>query len=175
MARHENFDIFNTDYWCLIDEIETDIKIGKLKKNQESMDDSELLEKFIDEFSLERNVEIFYTDGSKQENRNSVGVRIMKEESDMGYKVSINNKCLIYTAEALAIEKVLGLILERQMSRDILILTDSMSVVKKLKDLMRMKMNLYLLLKREFMITGISGKRREIERKIIEKTEEKIE
>lgn len=40
----------------------------------------------------------------------------------------------IYTTEALAIEKVLGLVLERQMSRDILILTNSMSLVKKLKD-----------------------------------------
>lgn len=58
----------------------------------------------------------------------------MKEESDIAYKMSINNKCSIYTAEALAIEKVLGLVLERQMNSDILILTDSMSVVKKLKD-----------------------------------------
>lgn len=38
-----------------------------------------------------------------------------------------------------------------------------------------MKMNLYLVLKREFMTTGINRKRREMERKIIEKTEEKIE
>lgn len=133
MARYENFDIFNTDYWCLVDNIETDIKIGKLKEKQKSMDDSELLEKFIDGFSLEKNVEIFYTDGSKMENRNSVGVGIVKEESDMGYKMSINNKCSIYTAEVLAIENVLGLVLERQTNRDILILTDSMSVVKKLK------------------------------------------
>lgn len=134
MARHENFDVFNTDYWCIIDEIEADVKIGNCKKNQENMEDSELLGKFIDEFRLEKNVEIFYTDGSKQENRNSVGVGIVKEESDMGYKMSINNKCSIYTAEALAIEKVLGLVLETQESRDILILSDSMSVVKKLKD-----------------------------------------
>lgn len=94
MARQENFEIFSTDYWCLIDKIETDVKIRARKKNQESMENWELLE-FINEFNLERNVEIFYTDGSKQENKNSVGVGIVKEDSDMGYKISINNKCSI--------------------------------------------------------------------------------
>lgn len=109
-------------------------KVGTSKKKRGNITDGELLEIFINKFNLENNVEIFYTDGSKQEDRNSVGIGIVKEDSDTGYQISINNKCSIYTAEAIAIEKILGMAIEKQMSKDILILSDSMSVVKKLSD-----------------------------------------
>lgn len=147
MARYENFEVFNIDYWCLIDDIETDVVIGNLKKNQGKMADNEVIGKFIEKYELGRNIEIYYTDESKQENKNSVGIGIVKEESDMGYQMSINDKCSIYTAEALAIEKVLGMILEGQTEDEILILTDSLNVVKKIKD---KKFNAY---ENEFIIS----------------------
>ena len=41
MSRYDNFDIFNIDYWCLIEEIETDVEIGESMKHQERIDSNE--------------------------------------------------------------------------------------------------------------------------------------
>lgn len=95
MTRYDSYEIFDINYWCLIDVIETDIEVGTLKKKRGNITDGELLEIFINKFNLENNVEIFYTDGSKQEDRNSVGIRIVKEDSDTGYQISINNKFIL--------------------------------------------------------------------------------
>jgi len=90
MTRYDNFEVF--DYWYLIDEVETDIEVGALKKKQENIGDGELLGIFINKFNLEDEVEVFYTGGSIQENKDSAGIGIVKEDSDIGYQISINNK-----------------------------------------------------------------------------------
>lgn len=65
MTRYDNYELFDTNYWYLIDEIKTDIEVEKIKKKHENIADGELLEMFINKFNLENNVEIFYIDGSK--------------------------------------------------------------------------------------------------------------
>lgn len=46
-----------------------------------------------------------FMDGSFQEKNRSTGVRIVSDESDIAYYMSIDKRCSIYTVEALAIEK----------------------------------------------------------------------
>lgn len=61
-----------------------------------------------------------YTDGLIMENRKNVGIGIAMEDSDVGYKLSINNKCSIFTAKALAIEKAIGYAQENGTNTDVL-------------------------------------------------------
>lgn len=62
------------------------------------------------------------------------------EDFEIGYKMSINNKCSIFTAEAIAIEIAIGLIQDRNKRVDVLILTDSQSICKAL---MNNNLNIY--------------------------------
>lgn len=45
-------------------------------------------------------------------------------------QISIDKRCSIYAAEAVAIEKAIGVVQEMKIERDVLILTDSQSVIK---------------------------------------------
>lgn len=125
--------IYNNNYWILTKKLDIEIEIGRERK-EKVIKDEELLRKFQVKYDLEDNYAITYTNGSVMENRKSVGIGIAMEDSDIGYKLSVNSKCSIFTAEALAIEKAIGYAQENGTNTDVLILTDSMSVCKALEN-----------------------------------------
>lgn len=98
------------------------------------MTDSVLIQKYIDKYKLSAETQIYYTDGSKMENGESTGIGIVDQELEEGYQSSINPKCSIYTAELLGIEMALGLVLDKRVTEDILILTDSRSACETVKN-----------------------------------------
>lgn len=64
----------------------------------------------------------------------STGVGIVRQELENGYQISINKKCSVFTAELLEIEMALGLVLDEGVTEDVLILTDSKSACKAIKN-----------------------------------------
>lgn len=133
IETHKVWEIYNYDYQDLIKEIYIDIEIGKERKEIE-INDTELLEKYKEKFKLDNDYVIIYTDGLVTKTRINTGIGIAMEDSDIGYKISINKKCSIFTAEVIAIEKALGYAQEQIENKDILILTDSQSVCKAIKN-----------------------------------------
>ncbi|XP_036138908.1 uncharacterized protein LOC118644438 [Monomorium pharaonis] len=127
------YEIYCTKYEALTSKINIEIEIGKQRKDNK-ITDKELVEKYECKYELEKDYEIIYTDGSKQENRISVGIGIVVEERDEAYKVSIDNRCSIYTAEAIGIEMAVGWLIDNRIVRDTLILTDSKSVCEALEN-----------------------------------------
>ncbi|XP_076678213.1 uncharacterized protein LOC143374168 [Andrena cerasifolii] len=77
-----------------------------------------------------------YTDGSKMKDANSNGVGIVIAERNDGNIIwqdrgfGINKNATIYTTEAIAIEKAIEYANEEWREKDVLILTDSMCVIK---------------------------------------------
>lgn len=74
-----------------------------------------------------------FIDGSKQ-NRISTGVEIVVHGEEIGYSMSIDLHCPVFTAELMVIEKALVYALDNYWTKDLLILTDSQAVVKDVKD-----------------------------------------
>lgn len=110
-----------------------DIDIGKDRIGNKEVEDRELVDNYIEKYDLNKNCEIIYTDESKQEGKENVGIEIVVSP-DKGYSMTIDGSCSIYTAESLAIEKAIGIIEEQNINRDILVLTDSQSVCIDLKN-----------------------------------------
>lgn len=54
----------------------------------------------------------------------------MIEGNETGYSMSIDNRCSVFTAELLAIEKAKGLAIDKEWEKDILILTESQAACK---------------------------------------------
>ncbi|RLU27170.1 hypothetical protein DMN91_000969 [Ooceraea biroi] len=125
------FEVFDSDYWALTNLIRVDTEIGE-EKIKYDWSDGIMLRRFKDKFELEDNYIVIYTDGSKQKEKKSVGVGITREDSDIGYQMSINRNCSIFTAEAVAVEKAIGFLQENGDNKDVLILTDSKSVCESL-------------------------------------------
>lgn len=66
------------------------------------MRDSDLIERFKDKFSLEKNTTVIFIDGSKRKEgkcKSSVGVGIRFEKVGVETMYSLNKKCSIYSAE----------------------------------------------------------------------------
>lgn len=110
-----------------------DIEIGEIRKNKK-MNDVELMEKYRKEYNLEEDYQIIFTDGSVQEGKKSTGVGIVFDEAEIAYTISIDKRCSVYTAEAVAIKKAIGVIQDMNLRKDVLILIDSQSVCKALKN-----------------------------------------
>ena len=115
-----------------------DCKIGKNFKNKPA----ECMNIILNDVKSKLNIHTLlgieiYTDGSKMPNTNANGVGIIIKDnlentwSEIG--ISINNKASIYTTEAVAIEKAINIANAKYRERDVLILTDSMSVLQGLK------------------------------------------
>lgn len=98
------------------------------------MKDEELIKSFKENYKLEEDCDIIYTGGSKQKNNISTGISIVIEGKEIGYSMSIDKRCSIFTAELLAIEKALGIALESGWEKDILILTDSQAACKDIQN-----------------------------------------
>ena len=71
------------------------------------MSDDTIMNKFKNKYNLNQNFQIIFTVGSKKENGKSTGVAIVLDNMETVYTISIYDHCSIYTAEMLAIEKVL--------------------------------------------------------------------
>lgn len=110
-----------------------DIDIGKDRIGNKEVEDRELVDNYIEKYDLNKNCEIIYTDESKQERKENIGIEIVVS-SDKGYNMTIDGSCSIYTAASLAIEKAIGIIEEQNINKDILVLTDSQSVCIDLKN-----------------------------------------
>lgn len=135
MENKENLDIYNISYWIMTNKIRVEIEIGK-ERQKKGCRDGDLLNKFIQKYMNKDYINIIYTDGSKKENSNSVGVAIVQEESDWAYHAGINEKTSIYSAEARVIDMVLDMYSEDcRKHKDLLILTDCLSVCKSLNNI----------------------------------------
>lgn len=83
--------------------------------------------------SIQQEIEI-YTDGSKIPNSNANGIGIIiknnAENTWTEIGISISNKATIYTTEAVAIEKAIQIANTKYREKDVLIITDSLSVLQ---------------------------------------------
>lgn len=66
-----------------------------------------LLECIKLKYDMGANCKTIFTDGSKMEHGKAVGVGVAILDNEIGYYISINNKCSIYTAETLPIYETL--------------------------------------------------------------------
>lgn len=112
--------IYKSDFNAMTETVIVDLEIGKERKLKE-FEDEELLKRFKDKYELKEDFKVIYTDGSFSKETRSTGIGISREDSEIAYKLSINNKCSSYTAEVIAIKKALGMALELGWSNDLLI------------------------------------------------------
>lgn len=116
-------DIYGGNYWAMTNVTMVDLEIGEVRKNKK-MKDEELMDKYREKYKLEDTNQIIFTDGSRQEGKKNTGIGIVLNDTEEAYKISLNKECSIFTAEAIAIEKALGIVQDLRIERDILILTD---------------------------------------------------
>lgn len=114
------YGIYGSNYWTLTNNVKIDLDIGKERKKK-YISDEELLKKYSSKYRLRKGFEIIYTDGSFKNDSRSMGVGIVREDSEIGYNMSINAKCSSYTAELIVIEKALDMAEELEWENDILI------------------------------------------------------
>lgn len=101
-------------------------------KNKGKM--NEIVMKIKQKHQIEEQAWEIYTDGSKGDEKEAVGSAFLIKNTAMGYRMSLNKRCNILTAEACAIAKSLEWAHNRNQNEDILILTDSMSTLKALQN-----------------------------------------
>lgn len=123
------YDLWDKDYWTLTRKVVGDLDIGKEWEHREGRDD-ELEGRFKEKYQMDTDTLVIYTDASKQSTGKSVGVGVIVRSEGVGYKVSLNPKCSVFTGEIVGIEQALRLISDRDTDRDVLILTDSRSSVE---------------------------------------------
>lgn len=127
----ENRGIFDSTYESQTNFINIELDIGE-KRKVENISNYELINMYKTKYELTKDCKIIYTDGSKKED-NSVGIGRVVEDQEIAYTASINKNSSIFTAEAMAIKMALGSMIDLQENKDLLILTDSQSVCKKIK------------------------------------------
>lgn len=139
----EIYELWETDYDILTEEIETDLEVAEIYKNKAEIkekrkieemkykkEDYELIDNFRDKYN-QRNIKFIYTDGSRIEENPSVGAGIVIEEEEDAYYASLPKNSSVYTAEVYAINAALRKIedkLERENKEEeemIIILSDN--------------------------------------------------
>lgn len=134
LKRQDEPGIYGMDYWINTCEIQTDLEIGENCQKKGTLKEEEFIRKFKEKYKLRDNCGIVFTDGSKQTGRISTGVGIVVHGEEIGYSMSIDLHCPVFTAELMVIEKALVYALDNYWTKDLLILTDSQAVVKDVKD-----------------------------------------
>ena len=117
-------------------------KLGRIWKEQEENTDGETLireiKRKMGHDNVDHIVEI-YTDGSKRQNAraNGVGIVIKRSATDPWQErgISISNKATIYTTGAVAIEYAIEMTKEEMLMKDVIIFTDSMSVLQSIRSI----------------------------------------
>lgn len=116
IKRYNKPGVFEYDYWTMIKDMLTDDEIGREKQEKTYLEDNILINKFRKKFDLTDNCRIIYTDGSKRDSDISTGISIIIENEEIGFTMSIDKKCSVFSAELLAIEKILGYVQEQEFS-----------------------------------------------------------
>lgn len=98
------------------------------------MEDEEFIKRFKEKFKMSENCGVIYTDVLRMDGNVSIGIGIVIEE-EIAYDMSIDKECSVFTGELLAVEKALGLVLDNQCNKDVLILSDSQAVIKELQNI----------------------------------------
>lgn len=141
LGENRKFEVFSTDFEIVTTKIEVDLTIGAYRKEKESNDQG-LFDRITTEYSLKKEATIIYTDGSWRKKGKSTGASIVIEEQETAYNISMSKSCSSFTAEAFAIKASLELMIIEadKRSNEIVILTDSKSVLQALSN---NKINVY--------------------------------
>lgn len=126
------YELWDKDYWTLTRKVVGDLDIGKEWEHREGRDEK-LEGLFKEKYQMDTDTIVIYTDASKQRAGKSVGVGVIVRSEGVGYEVSLNPKCSVFTGEIVGIEQALRLIADRDTDRDVLVLTDSRSSVEIIK------------------------------------------
>lgn len=125
--------IYKMKYMQLTEEITVDVQTSKEEiKNKGKM--NEIVMKIKQKHQIEEQAWEICIDGSKREEKEAIGSAFLIRNTAMGYRMSLNKRCNILTAEACAIAKSLEWVHNQNRNDDILILTDSMSTLKALQN-----------------------------------------
>lgn len=116
--------IYKTSYWINTNKVDTEIEIGKERQLTLEMKDDEFIKRLKEKYKLNEACGVIFTDASKIKDNENTRIGIVIAEEETTYSISIDNRCSIFTAELLAVEKALGYILDNEWKRDMLILTD---------------------------------------------------
>lgn len=126
------YEIFETNYWTLTNFLHVAEEAGK--QYEKTQDEEEVIVKIKSKYDINTEVRCIFTDGSKSEEGKATGSAFFDSEESMGYMISLNKKASIFTAEACAVAKSLQWIIEQRLTDNIIILTDSLSVIKNLQN-----------------------------------------
>lgn len=125
------YPIFGDSFWNITNRLKLNVDIGrecaKVTYNQNF-----IVNEFRNKYNLDNNCYIIFTDGSKKSDSQVTGCAFYVYNEETGYRVGLYDKCRVFTAEACAISESLKWCSLRDVREDILILTDSLSVVKAL-------------------------------------------
>lgn len=135
------YGIFLMDYWTVTKELNIDLYTGK--GYIIGLTEVQLLEEVKKTFKIKGRIMTIYTNGyySRSEDSISTGCAFVIPEMEMSYMISLNKDCSSYTAEASAIAKVLQFVKNQEWKNDIIIYTDSLSLL--LKSVKNNKINAY--------------------------------
>ncbi|XP_070511881.1 uncharacterized protein [Cardiocondyla obscurior] len=141
--------IFDMDFWYITLPLNIDLESGKNFDTTSSFNN--ILLKVKNKFSLQNNNYMcIYTDSSRITENPSTGCAFYIEDLQIGFNFSINKFCNIFTAEASAIAVALKWCILKNIDRDIVIFTDSLSVLLAIKNnRIEANKNLYILEIRE--------------------------
>ncbi|KAK0160438.1 hypothetical protein PV328_007848 [Microctonus aethiopoides] len=135
VGERKKFEIFEHDYEVITDKLEIDVHTGMYRQKQNSSD-STLIKRIQEVHKIEDEATLIFTDGSKRKGAKSTGASVVIDNQETAYNISMPNQCSIFTAEAFAIKAALELMQQEAdiRNRDIVILTDSLSVCQALEN-----------------------------------------
>lgn len=138
IRKGPRFEIYESDYWTITNNINTDVETGQYRQMKIIKDD-EIWTKIKSEHNLQGENITIYTDGSKNEQEDTVGIRVYREGDQEGISLAIDSKMSILTAELIAINIALKVALEeikRENKKEvnIIIASDSQSSIKAIEN-----------------------------------------
>lgn len=83
--------MYDNNYWTLTNKVDIELKISK-KRQSKDYNDGILINKFIEKYNLQNDVQIFYTDGSKHSDRLSTGIGIAIKNSRNSLRCRLLNE-----------------------------------------------------------------------------------
>lgn len=145
IINQDKLRLFNLNFWTITNGITTEISLGR-RHNGDAVDVNKFLSEIKEAHKLKEDCLIIYTDGSKIEKNDSTGSAFYIDNLEQGFYMSLHKYCNNYTAEGYAVAKVLQWLYSKKFDKDILILTDSLSIIKSLQNNMfSSKTNEYVL------------------------------
>lgn len=128
LNKFDRCPIFNVDYWDATNPLVLDLEIG-IEYESLRLQKKSIVDSYRKKYQLDKQSYVIYTDGSRTKGSLSTGNAFYVDALEVGFYVSIDNHCNSYTAEACAISEALKWCKMREVSEDILVLTDSRSVL----------------------------------------------